>query len=1012
MSKINKVLSNIDQSDPSTGGFTEEEKARIRKNIGAISSGDTESLMDHIAVEEDTTPYTSSDRIATNVTSDGKGIIFKTIAGLVDYIKILLGIDSESEETLFLNKKGEWVTPQDTTYEILPEEDGGTNESLVSTGEKYIWNHKQNDIGIDEQGSAGRFLTQVGSWEIPPNTEYSVLEPEEGGTDASLVTTGDKFIWNKVTNILELIPSNASSENKLVTMMDLVDFGGFKVVPLSSTEPHVPDVAEPSEKMLYLTKDSSSSATDPFTEWIWEVDESNPESHHWQIIGEMSIDLSEYYKSEEVDELLNAKLSKNEISIIQVAGDNTKVVLTLGSVSGTFVTEHQDISGKQDVISDLQTIREGAAAGATAVQPEDLAAVATSGSYNDLSDTPDIPDPQIQSDWNQTDNEAPDYIKNKPDVDDVLIVLYGTGSINDIRTAVNAGKTVIAGRSSGGRDYYAVLSQCGYGSYHFTCIDGKSVQTWTVSPDGGTGTWSTTTVSIPNAQVNADWNAESGSVAEILNKPSLATVATSGSYDDLSNKPHIPADQVNADWNAESGSVAEILNKPSLATVATSGNYSDLSGTPNLAEVATSGDYEDLSNTPNLADVATSGDYEDLENLPNIPAGVKVLEYGVSTWQDFLDAYNKGYHLYVIWKDTSAQPNPTLRRIGQLSYVNVVNDTPDRAEFSYVRAKTSEVGSLIVYTLYTDSTWGTTSTKFVNMQDGTNTTVTRTNYNFKVNVADEKVVPAHTTDDAGKALRVDSNGDAVWTQDTMVVTAEYDYSQQKMVSNYTYDEIRDAIESGGNVRVIAYDKNRYYIDTMTLSHIDYGMSKATFQGINMGLIVKNDGTVECNTNLGLRNTYAPRRKYYTGWSIDMGDGREGNAPVLMISEGALCWYNVTVTGNQVKQDSCYSSISIRVPYGMEPTEAYTNDIYIKLTFNAWVNDRAAWSDWCGVELDINVRLGIPTETRSANTTMYTFSNGPLRWELSKKITFPSDISHNEYLLHIVGDTLEIKEYGS
>lgn len=45
--------------------------------------------------------------------------------------------------------------------------------------------------------------------------------------------------------------------------------------------------------------------------------------------------------------------------------------------------------------------------------------------------------------------------------------------------------------------------------------------------------------------------------------PGLSTVATSGSYNDLSNKPTIPAAQVNADWNAVSG-VAQILNKPSI----------------------------------------------------------------------------------------------------------------------------------------------------------------------------------------------------------------------------------------------------------------------------------------------------------------------------------------------------------------------------------------------------------------------------------------------------------------
>ncbi len=49
------------------------------------------------------------------------------------------------------------------------------------------------------------------------------------------------------------------------------------------------------------------------------------------------------------------------------------------------------IPDKQDVISDLATIRSGASKGATAVQPSSLAKVATSGSYSDLSNKPTIP---------------------------------------------------------------------------------------------------------------------------------------------------------------------------------------------------------------------------------------------------------------------------------------------------------------------------------------------------------------------------------------------------------------------------------------------------------------------------------------------------------------------------------------------------------------------------------------------------------------------------------------------
>lgn len=43
-----------------------------------------------------------------------------------------------------------------------------------------------------------------------------------------------------------------------------------------------------------------------------------------------------------------------------------------------------------------------------------------------------------------------------------------------------------------------------------------------------------------------------------------------------------------------------ITNKPTFASVATSGSYTDLSNTPNLATVATSGSYTDLSNKPTI----------------------------------------------------------------------------------------------------------------------------------------------------------------------------------------------------------------------------------------------------------------------------------------------------------------------------------------------------------------------------------------------------------------------------
>ena len=72
---------------------------------------------------------------------------------------------------------------------------------------------------------------------------------------------------------------------------------------------------------------------------------------------------------------------------------------------------------------------------------------------------------------------------------------------------------------------------------------------------------------------------DDGSVdnSEYLTSDDVSAVAMSGDYDDLENKPTIPAAQVNSDWNATSGK-AQILNKPTLF----SGSYNDLADKPDL----------------------------------------------------------------------------------------------------------------------------------------------------------------------------------------------------------------------------------------------------------------------------------------------------------------------------------------------------------------------------------------------------------------------------------------------
>lgn len=65
----------------------------------------------------------------------------------------------------------------------------------------------------------------------------------------------------------------------------------------------------------------------------------------------------------------------------------------------------------------------------------------------------------------------------------------------------------------------------------------------------------------------------------------LPSVVTLGTGLSITSGVLNSASQVNADWSAVSG-VSQILNKPTLATVATSGAYTDLSGSPTLGTSA------------------------------------------------------------------------------------------------------------------------------------------------------------------------------------------------------------------------------------------------------------------------------------------------------------------------------------------------------------------------------------------------------------------------------------------
>ena len=100
----------------------------------------------------------------------------------------------------------------------------------------------------------------------------------------------------------------------------------------------------------------------------------------------------------------------------------------------------------------------------------------------------------------------------------------------------------------------------------------------------------------------------------------LSTVATSGSYNDLKDKPTIPA--------------AYELPVASATTLGGVKVGSGLSITDGVLSATGGGtadsvEWDKVQNKPNFANVATSGDYNDLSNKPTIPSttGLASTEY-------------------------------------------------------------------------------------------------------------------------------------------------------------------------------------------------------------------------------------------------------------------------------------------------------------------------------------------------------------------------------------------------
>lgn len=275
---------------------------------------------------------------------------------------------------------------------------------------------------------------------------------------------------------------------------------------------------------------------------------------------------------------------------------------------------------------------------------------------------------QEQADWNESDNTDPAYIKNKPTIPTVDQT-YNASSAN-----AQSG-TAVAGAIAGVKQVPASTS----------ADEGKVLKV----DSSGDPEWG----AAPASQVQADWTeSDSTDPSYIQNKPTeQALVAgTNVTITESNNQVTIGASftQAQADWNQSDNTAADyIKNKPSIPTVDQTYNASSANAQSGTAVAGALTEKQD---------------------------NMVVLEYGTSTWANFWDAYQKNAVLYC-----RVQTSTNQWRLAHLSYLNTVTSvsSANRAEFWYVRSISTHTSSdqcdeVVVYQLNkSDSSWTTTTRK-------------------------------------------------------------------------------------------------------------------------------------------------------------------------------------------------------------------------------------------------------------------------------------------------------------
>lgn len=399
-------------SDGKTLLYTDGQVCKSKNNLNELIQSAVENKLDTTAFSTVSgnflTAHQSLDGYATETWVNDQGF-------LTEHQEIPASANwTESYETVTANS-GTWnnVSNIKSFTSIAGIEAETSADSLqITNGDNVSITTANKTITIsakDTTYSTADFIAYTHLSNIQTASGYA----DDWNTNKSNVVLASGYAQNWSDNSATIIASGNSGVSALNTITAnsaAWSNGAFVTAALTTGENPVPDIPEPTNKVIYLTKEAGSEIKDPYTEWIY--------SDKWEIIGETTLDLSDYYTKNETS-------SKNDLA--------TEFAKKLDSSAAETTYAPLSLTATVNTLTD------------------------SSATWNEV--TAKVDTSSMSSYYQKSETSAASAISDALELkeDKIFVAIYDSTTFAELETAFNAGKKIVVQLTQGVDVNYAQL---------------------------------------------------------------------------------------------------------------------------------------------------------------------------------------------------------------------------------------------------------------------------------------------------------------------------------------------------------------------------------------------------------------------------------------------------------------------------------------------------------------------------------------------------------------------------